>query len=73
MMGWNTPRYNVGVWNEVVEAYDNVCTTISRRNVRSLVRAFPDKLWRVKSTDVGWEIEGDTTTIIRRLADGSSH
>ena len=48
-----------------------VASSVSRRQVRSIVRAFPLDTWYLVCED-NEGVQGDTATILRRLANGPS-
>lgn len=63
-------RYQLFVMRDdvlIIVAYN-----VYRSQVRSIVRAFPLDLWHLvcENNEV---VEGDTTTILRRLANGPSN
>lgn len=67
-MSWNT-CYSVSMREGGHGPYTDVVNSVSKHDLRMLVRAFPHVQWKVLC-DEGWSVTGSTQDVIRRLANG---
>jgi hypothetical protein len=47
-----------------------VAHSVSKHDVRNIVRAWPDAQWEVLCGDEQWSMVGSTQDVLRRLASG---
>lgn len=66
-MGWDT-QYSV--YTERDSEWIVVAHSVSKHDVRNIVRAWPNVTWKVVCGDERWTEIGSTTDVLRRLSNG---